>query len=595
MASVSASVVAPPSLSLALSNPTLCSQAFNGSKNTVTLSATGANTYTLYTPLQFGSAVINSSSTTLVPQAPFSSTLSINTITVEGSNGICSSFSTRTVAVKPNPVLILNVSSASICVGQSFSFSSSGAASYVWTGSTTNYSLVANGSAVITTPKNNAIFSVLGSSLGCNSTTQTSTLTVVPLPSLSLSAGSKSICLFENTTLSVTGNGTAYTWLPAQGITVYTGTAVVASPTVFQTYSVIASANSCTNTASISIGVWSLPQPRIEVYTPKVCSGSEIKLAAFGGTSYEWQGPSNFSASGQRLSFVASSFALSGTYSVTVIDSNSCKSFSTAVVEVLPLPEGGFNNLKEEFCSPTCTDFEFAGVDSSSSITGIWEINKRSFSASKFQYCFTVPGTYTLSGKFTDKRSGCSNTAIYTLIARPQPTADFEHVPLQPVEGIDEVVFKNTSKGEGLSSYDWYFNDNEGYSTISKDANFTYSQPGTYRIAMLVKNEWQCADTALKTINVLPDFSIYVPNSFTPNGDNLNDVFLPKLRSAKLYSIRIYDRWGKEVFYALDAETGWDGTFNGTPCKQEVYQWRIELSTSFGEKKILTGNVSLLR
>lgn len=595
MASAAALVVAPPSVNLALSNPSLCSQSFNNSKNTVTLSAAGANTYTIFTPAQFGSTAITGAAATLVPQAPFSSSLSVGTITVEGSNGICSAFATVTVTVKPNPVISLNTTTPTICAGQSFTFNALGASSYVWTGSSNNYTPFAAGSVVIASPKSNDLFSVFGSSVGCNSSTQTSTVTVLALPSFSLSASSNSICMFENTNLTVIGNASTYSWLPAPGITVYTGTSVVASPTIFQTYTVIGSANSCTNTGSITVGVWPLPQPSTQAYSPKVCTGTEVKLSSFGGVSYLWNGPSNFFASGQQISFIALSPALSGVYSVTVIDTNACEATTTAVVEVLSLPEGGLKNVSEEFCAPICTDFYFAGPDASRNYSAVWEINNQTFSGAAFRYCFVNAGTYTLSGKYTDRQTGCSNTVSYKLVARPNPTANFEYAPQQPIEGGEEVVFTNASKGERLSNFNWYFNENNEYSSASKDARYYYAQPGNYRVALVVKNEWQCADTVVKSVNVLPDFSIYVPNSFTPNDDNLNDVFLPKLKSAKLYSLRIYDRWGQEVFYSVDPETGWDGTFRASSCKQDVYQWKIELSTVNGEKKILNGSLTLLR
>jgi gliding motility-associated-like protein len=88
---------------------------------------------------------------------------------------------------------------------------------------------------------------------------------------------------------------------------------------------------------------------------------------------------------------------------------------------------------------------------------------------------------------------------------------------------------------------------------------------------------------------------MYVPNAFTPNGDNRNDVFLPVLRSAKLFELKIYNRWGQEIFHSTDPQQGWDGSFNGEVCKQDVYNWTIELSTLSGERRMQSGTVSLLR
>jgi gliding motility-associated-like protein len=67
------------------------------------------------------------------------------------------------------------------------------------------------------------------------------------------------------------------------------------------------------------------------------------------------------------------------------------------------------------------------------------------------------------------------------------------------------------------------------------------------------------------------------------------------IRSAKIYDLRIYNRWGELVFKSNDIQTGWDGLHDGKECKEDVYTWRIELSSIKGENVIKTGTVLLLR
>ena len=112
---------------------------------------------------------------------------------------------------------------------------------------------------------------------------------------------------------------------------------------------------------------------------------------------------------------------------------------------------------------------------------------------------------------------------------------------------------------------------------------------------MIVKNTWGCADSIVKAITVAPDFNVFVPNVFTPNGDGENDIFLPISTGVKFYDLTVFDRWGKRVFQTFDLKNGWDGKFNGEPCQNEVYVWKIKVSSLSGEMKEMNGHITLLR
>jgi gliding motility-associated-like protein len=104
----------------------------------------------------------------------------------------------------------------------------------------------------------------------------------------------------------------------------------------------------------------------------------------------------------------------------------------------------------------------------------------------------------------------------------------------------------------------------------------------------------QGAETTVKTEN-----TIYMPNAFTPNGDGLNDVFLPQTaETPSEYKLSVFDRSGNLVFYSDDIQKGWDGRINKNgleDVKEDVYIWRIEMKTAKGEKRHLMGSVTLLK
>ena len=99
----------------------------------------------------------------------------------------------------------------------------------------------------------------------------------------------------------------------------------------------------------------------------------------------------------------------------------------------------------------------------------------------------------------------------------------------------------------------------------------------------------------MQAVRIEVDFNIYVPDAFTPNGDNLNETFQPVLTGTKLYELTLFDRWGKKVFQTSELEKGWDGSYNGEACKNDVYIWKIKLATIEGEMKEYTGHVTLSR
>lgn len=91
----------------------------------------------------------------------------------------------------------------------------------------------------------------------------------------------------------------------------------------------------------------------------------------------------------------------------------------------------------------------------------------------------------------------------------------------------------------------------------------------------------------------------YVPNTFTPNGDEHNNIFNPVFvcgYDPLEYRFDIYNRWGEVVFTSMDVKTGWDGTYQGLPAKEGTFGWKLEYKAeNTSEKKVLTGHANLLR
>ena len=88
---------------------------------------------------------------------------------------------------------------------------------------------------------------------------------------------------------------------------------------------------------------------------------------------------------------------------------------------------------------------------------------------------------------------------------------------------------------------------------------------------------------------------VYIPNAFTPNGDNNNDIFIPRSHFIDEMELVIYNRWGQEMFRSTDKNTGWDGTFKGKPMPPDAYAYYLKVICVNVEEYQKRGNVTLIR
>ena len=104
-------------------------------------------------------------------------------------------------------------------------------------------------------------------------------------------------------------------------------------------------------------------------------------------------------------------------------------------------------------------------------------------------------------------------------------------------------------------------------------------------------------DTIEGTVIINDIFLIYVPNTFTPDNDGINEYFTPVISGEKpnSYTMSIYDRWGELIYETSSLLRGWDGTYKGKIVKNDLYVWKIVVTTFDNRKKRYTGNVTLLK
>ena len=96
------------------------------------------------------------------------------------------------------------------------------------------------------------------------------------------------------------------------------------------------------------------------------------------------------------------------------------------------------------------------------------------------------------------------------------------------------------------------------------------------------------------TVEVKINGSIYVPNTFTPNGDGINDNFEIKGENIKSFELWIYNRWGEEIYRSLEMNDFWDGKYGGNKCKIDSYIWVIEFQDFNNNFKSINGHINLI-
>ena len=179
----------------------------------------------------------------------------------------------------------------------------------------------------------------------------------------------------------------------------------------------------------------------------------------------------------------------------------------------------------------------------------------------------------------------CEVSQSVNLVVYPNP-----HVSLNMQDTLctDKEVMLNA--GAGFASYTWQ----DG----SAEPQYLATSEGLYWVTVTDNNGCQASDSVLlKQCELL----IVMPNVFSPNGDGVNDEFLPRYNPDMpvTFQMYIFNKWGEQVFSTSDISKGWDGRYKGAECPQDMYTWTIIFSApenyKFMQKSPQSGNVMLLK
>jgi len=292
---------------------------------------------------------------------------------------------------------------------------------------------------------------------------------------------------------------------------------------------------------------------------------------------------------------------------------------------VFGLPAIAFTDSVEG-CTPFCADFSNLTQSSDGNITnwdwffsgGVpaesWDINP--------EVCYSTPGRYNVTLMATTEH-GCKDTLMkpWYVNVYELPTADFSIVPDTEATLLSPAFQFKDGWSSNVISWQWDFGDGSPRETNTENPTHNYGAVidnntyYSYLVTVYVQTAHGCRDSITRHVEVTPGFSFFIPNTFTPNGDYENDYFFGKGRGIEDYTISIYDRWGillwtchenglntdwdRYTQEGMPSACQWDGSIEHASTdrkvQNDVYVWKVKLTTIFGEEKTFIGHVTAVR
>lgn len=429
---VTVAVNALPTVSSTATQTAICTG------NATSLNAAGASTYTWMPGSLAGTTVSVTPASTI--------TYTVTGIDVNG----CSNTSTVAITVNTTPTVTASASATTICSGSAATLTGNGASTYSWMPGSLS------GSSVSIAPTSNTTYTVTGTSAAGCTNTQTVTVAVNALPSVTSSGSPLTIC--NGSSASLTGNGAStYAWMPGS----LSGSSVSVAPTTNTTYTVTGTdANGCTNTSTVAITVLTRPTVTASAPITQVCNGSSTTLNGAGAATYNWM-PINQNGSSVPVTITATT-----AYTVTGTAANGCTNTATINITMLPTPTVAATSNTTTVCSGNAVTLNVTGVNATNYLWFPGLLTGTSVTVTP-----SATTTYTVNGYASN---GCSHSSTVAVTVNPSPALTTGG-NLSICEGSS-----STLSVSGANTYSWMPGALSGNSnTVQPAATTTYTITGT--------------------------------------------------------------------------------------------------------------------
>jgi len=483
----------------------------------------------------------------------------LSTITYTITEAICGQqYASIKVTVLPVPTVSLSAS-VTVCPGGTANLSASGGTSYLWSiGSTVNNISV---SPVVSTNYNVSVFNAAVSNGLCSKDTSIE----ISVPFVKITSANNTICLGTSTNLSATAGGTNYLWNTGA-----TTSSITVNPIAATTYSLSETFGLCILSASNTVDVNPLPVISTSG-NASICGGNVTILSASGGSKYLW-------SDGSTKNSITVTPLSSTSYTVIVTSTFGCSDSSSIKITLLPII--ALTN-SQTICSGSSSQLSASGGNSYSWNTG------------STNNIITVSPTSTTGYTVTvSDNNNCSNVASALVTVNTIPSVT---VCCNTTVVYGQSVTLAVSSGTNTSA-NWMPNADLSC-TACFNPTVNSKTSAWYYVTVTDTNGCQKMDSVWIYIkNKCGD--IFIPNAFSPNGDNENNILYIKTQnSACIQSMvfDIYDRWGVKVFESIDINTGWDGKHKGKEYDSDVFAFQFQATLIDGTVISKKGNISLIK
>ena len=354
----------------------------------------------------------------------------------------------------------------------------------------------------------------------------------------------------------------------------------------------------CTSTTSAIAHVY--PNPEVYFLSEYKCIGDVTKftdktnLSEGMILSYYWDFGDGSTSILRNPSYQYNSIGSYQTY-LEVISSDNCSSSIEKTVIIHDLPDVDFV-VDRDVCEDEEIAFYDQSLDKGEIIKWEWAFGDRNQSnLQNPNHIYLHPGIYDINLS-VESEFGCLNSLFKEdfINVNSIPIASFDMTETKVSLLDPTIIFTNTS--DSSLYFEWNFDNGEfNSSEITVEVSFDYAD--IYDISLYVENETGCYDEVIHAIEVDQNFTIFIPNSFTPNGDGLNDYFDPQLVGYHDFEIKIYDRWGSLVYFSKDANDGWDGSHytNNDLLENGTYMYNIYVLDYNNKPWLYNGEINLMR
>ena len=335
-----------------------------------------------------------------------------------------------------------------------------------------------------------------------------------------------------------------------------------------------------------------------------ICTGSSTSIllsSSITNTNFNWvvnmagvSGGTTGSTSNinQQLTTTGASQG-TATYIISS-DANGCGGSTLIVpVTVNPTPMGGTVSMQiiSANCHDTAGSILGIGIPAGQNpLTYIWTNSLGdTVSAGSSELVNVIPGSYSLT--LSDSNGCTSVLGPFVVTKTSDVSAAFT---VSPITGQTPLTVNFTNNSINATNYLWDF----GTIDTSTQVNPVYSvvPTGTFTICLIAYNAFACADTACSDVEVDLNSLFIIPNVFTPNDDNINDLFQVNAVGLKTLNAEIFNRWGEKIAEWHTIDGGWDGrTASGIAAGSGTYFYIIDASGKDGKKYFEKGTFLLIR